>query len=179
MMDSKRFDTLVRTLTRSERTPTRRSLARALAGGAMFGWVVAAVEDAGAEADAAGKGKGKGKGCKPGQRRCGKKCIPKDSCCKDDDCDFCREEKCVKGRCGCGKGEIDHNGVCGKFPLCQSVGLLCESDRDCCSGHCNVVSDDGVTTRCNRGLQRCITDLDCDPGFHCRGFSCTFAPPCP
>jgi hypothetical protein len=176
-MQSFRFDALARSLSQSDPPASRRTLLRVLGVGTLAGALVpAAGATAGGRAGPAKKGKGKG--CKAGQRKCGKKCIPQDNCCKDADCNLCRDESCTKGTCGCGPQEIDHNGVCGKFPLCLTVSQLCERNDDCCSDHCDVIADNGER-RCNRGIARCLTDFDCDPGFACRGFACTANPPCP
>ncbi len=126
-----------------------------------------------------GKGKGKGKGCKGGTKKCGKRCISASACCTADDCNLCQQERCLSGRCDCDPGSFrGADGYCGVPPVCQVVEQLCERDDDCCSQQCNVMADDG-SLRCNRGLEACITDLDCLPGWVCRGFDCKDPHICP
>lgn len=166
-MDSGRFDALARTW---HAAASRR---RAFLGGA-FGTFLTLIAGGPAEGKKKkGKGKGKKKGCARNEKRCGSRCVPKFGCCDQYDCDVCRNEVCVKGRCGCEAGAFrDHEGYCAKPPLCQSKGELCESDQDCCSLLCNI--DDGQgQLRCNSGKEACNIDLDCDPGFLCKGFTCT------
>ncbi len=167
-MDADGFDRLLR------RWATRRGSLH-LAGGAA---ATGALSRFGAPAAVGGKGKKgkkKKKGCPAGKKACGKKCIPTGNCCKDTECDHDPKrgnEWCVNGRCGCLPGQVKHKGRCGTYPLCQSVGQICEADLDCCSSKCNVVADDGVTLRCNRGDNDCLTDADCIPGSTCRGYEC-------
>jgi hypothetical protein len=123
------------------------------------------------------KGKGKGKKrnnknkkkCKAGTRLCGKRCIPKDACCKHTDCDICSHEFCENGQCGCTGGRVRYRGVCGYVPHCKSVGLTCTNHDECCSGKCDIT--DGEIRRCNKGTELCIVDIDCESG-NCRGFMC-------
>ena len=65
-MDGNRFDTFARALGR--RTGRRGALGSMAAGAALLGGAVATRQEAAA-------GKKKDKSCKPGQTKCGKKCV--------------------------------------------------------------------------------------------------------
>lgn len=167
-MDAGRFDRLLR------RWATRRGALR-LAGGVAATGTLSRTASLVAGGGAGKKGKKGKKGCPAGKKACGRKCIPAGDCCKDKECDHDPKggnEWCVKGRCDCLPNQVKHNGRCGMYPLCQSVGQICDTDLVCCSGKCNVVANDGVTLRCNRGTEDCLTVLDCDPGYTCRGYEC-------
>ncbi len=162
-MESGRFDAIARTL--GARAP-RREVSRFLVAGALSGL---AAKFGGAEVGAKKKG-GKKKGCSGGQKRCGKRCVPKSGCCKSSECSSLRNEYCEKGRCGCAKGAVMYKGRCG-FPIeCKSVGLVCSSHYECCSGLCTI-SDGAGQMRCDKGTQLCIVDYDCVSG-ECRGYVC-------
>jgi hypothetical protein len=150
----------------------RRTLLGAIAGSTAASLVPALALPGSAKKKKKKKGKGKKqnkKKCKGGTRPCGKRCIPKDQCCKHTDCDICSHELCENGRCGCTGGRIRSNGVCGFFPNCKSVGLICTNDDECCSRKCDIW--DGVYRRCNKSTELCIVDIDCESG-NCRGFMC-------
>jgi hypothetical protein len=165
-MDSDRFDVLVRLVSQGTRSPSRRTLLRTAAGGAFVGLLSPAPTNA-----IAGKKK-KPKKCKAGQKPCGAKCIPQSNCCKNAECDGTHREGCYQGKCGCGPGEIrDSRGYCGFPPNCKSVGLICATDLECCSGRCTI-EDSGGQRRCDRGDRVCIVDFDCSPGLLCLGWEC-------
>ena len=159
------FDTLVRHLA----TSVGRRTLLGLVAGSIFP-ALASPALAGKKRKQKGKGKKQNKKkCKAGTRLCGKRCIPKDSCCKHTDCDICSHEFCENGQCGCTGGRVRYNGVCGFVPHCKSVGLTCASDDECCYRQCNI--NDGNSLRCNKGTELCVVDLDCVSG-NCRGFMC-------
>jgi len=175
LMDGKAFDRWT-----AAHAPARLGR-RALLGGAFAALLALRVplRDSAAKPKGGKGGKGKGKGCKGGTKKCGKRCISVSACCTADDCNLCQQERCLNDRCDCEPGAFrDAYGYCGTPPVCQVVDQLCERDDDCCSQQCNVPADDG-SLRCNRGLDACITNLDCLPGWFCRGFDCKATPICP
>ena len=150
----------------------RRTLLGLVAGSATGSLIPALASPGSAGKKRKGKGKGKKpnkKTCKAGMRPCGKQCIPTDSCCTHTDCDLCSHEFCENGQCGCTGGRVRHNGVCGFVPRCKSVSLTCTSDDECCSRKCDIF--DGVSYRCNKGVEQCIVDIDC-VSSNCRGYMC-------
>ena|SRR5689334_7594893 len=167
-MDPSRFDALARSISQGDQPASRRAMLLPLGGAALTGMLASHF----GEEAAADKKKKKPKKCKPGEKKCGAKCVPQDGCCKDAECDRAHREGCYKGRCGCGASEIrGSKGYCGPFPNCLSTGLICASDRQCCSGKCTIQDGDG-RRRCDRGDRLCILDLDCTPPLQCLGWMC-------
>jgi hypothetical protein len=170
-MDADRFDTLSCSLF------TARSRRGALM--AAFGGAIALLGFTDPLARKKGKkGKGKKKGCSKTQKKCGNRCVPKDGCCDSSECDSCPNEFCQSdGRCACNAGAQDSNGRCGFPPNCKSVGLICTSNSECCSGRCTIADGFGQV-RCDRGTLECILPFDCVSG-QCRGFVCPEIHGCP
>ncbi len=127
-MEADRFDDITRALSEP---PSRRGIARALAGLSLVGGVSALLGPADAWARKKGKGKKKKKKCKSGTKKCGKTCISATSCCSAADCSS--GGACAGGTCVCAIG----------FRSCQ-VG--CIPTSNCCTdGEC------GAGERCQDG----------------------------
>lgn len=164
-MDADRFDMLLRLLSNS---PSRRHGLRLLAGAAVA--CLPVVGRRAVDAKGGKKGKGKGKGCTNGEKKCGKKCIPKGNCCTNIDCTGCsNEQACVNGKCQCAPAAIMHNGKCGFFFDCKAFDEPCTSSVECC-GNC-VFDADAGEARCGKSINDCIIDSDCLSG-PCIGFLC-------
>jgi hypothetical protein len=163
-MDATRFDRWARSLAiaRSRRGALRLLTASALAG--LIGI------EATAKKKGNGKGKGKKKGCRGTEKKCGNKCIAKDACCSNKDCDQCALEICQNGICGCHESKIRSNGVCGTFVNCLAAGEITSDAGLCCSDK-SVKDPESGQERCLPGDFMCLTPVDCF-GAPCRGFMC-------
>lgn len=130
-MDAERFDAIARLL------HSRRALVGRGAG-ALVAWL------------SGGQLAGAGQRCRPGQKRCGKRCIPKQECCPrthrrcGEKC--IRKSACCPGKKRCGKRCIPRarcctNADCGPRRLCARV--LCVTGQGTCfagADICNVQS---------------------------------------
>jgi hypothetical protein len=100
--------------------------------------------------------------CNAGSKRCGRVCIPIDTCCSDADCDA--PAACLSGKCAvpCGQACDDVRGTCaisidgaevcaGKvFEICSAQPCVadgqCDVDEVCIEQDCPPVG--GITNRC-------------------------------
>lgn len=158
-MDADRFDVVVRSFAAVSRRATL---------GRMAGGLAALIGLLGAEDVAAGKKRRKkNKKCKGGQKKCGKRCIPKANCCTDANCGEC--EHCQSGTCipGCQSGQICQNGACTCPTGQRDCQGTCIPDGDCCA---NVDCASGAACvdgacLCLNGFrpcqELCIPDEDC------------------
>lgn len=151
-MDAVRFDDLLRALSTM---PSRRGVARAVFGFALAGPLAGLLSPTDAQAKKK-KGKHKRKKCKGSTRKCGKKCIPKDDCCNDGECEAC--ESCQDGACviACQTGQECVSGQCRCTTSSCSTG--------CCAG--DVCADGDSVDNCGIGGEACV---QCDPGLICAG----------
>lgn len=169
-MESFRFDALVRTFP----ITSRRVAARALLGGALTTAL------AGIGGGNAGVKKRKKKKCKGNKKKCGKKCIPKSSCCSDTGCG---EATCNDGVCDCaglpdltdcGDSRQCSGGVCAQRPACSTFNWgTCEVDEDCCTGGCD--EEIFLCNACSQAGEPCVVTADCCQSAEplaCRGFAC-------
>jgi hypothetical protein len=148
-MDTERFAVLLRGVAAP---PSRRVLARALAGLVLGGTLPAAwqqTSEAKKCAPCRKKKKGKCKGKLPDDTPCG------------------QGGRCLKGRCN-------------PAPVCRTVGVGCAVDNAvaCCSGVCRPAD---LTCRRGNSGAVCLSDLDCISGkcigYRCQGQGdCTGAP---
>jgi hypothetical protein len=153
-MDDNRFDAFVCSLDIA--IPRRGALVGALGTG-----LAALLTRIGIETAEAKKRKRKKK-CKGGKKKCGKKCIPKASCCKSADCPS--GASCVNGGCVCPAGETDCEGTCADLATdganCGSCGNGCASGEICVARFC-------LTPCENPSSQNPLTPCPADPGGFC------------
>jgi hypothetical protein len=96
------------------------------------------------------------KTCKKGKKPCRKKCIPKQDCCRNADCDKkVKGQVCTQGACDCPAGT-------------KRCGKECVDDQVCCSGGekgCPYfdVCDDGSCVNCY--LDQCFSNEECCTGL--------------
>jgi hypothetical protein len=115
-MESARFDVLVRRLAGAA---TRRTVLTGLTAA-----LTRLVPDA-ASAEPRPACRGSGCRCPKGKRRCGTRCISRQSCCRDGECGAC--ERCRKGRC---------RSRCHSSQVCQGGNCKCASGSKPCDGGC-------------------------------------------
>lgn len=138
-MDAKRFDAFTRMLGKALQR-------RAVIGGAAAAGLSAIMDHAAVE-DTTAKNRKKKKKCKGGKKKCGKKCIPKASCCIDPDCGV--NERCASGAC----------------ESCLGQGTTCTDDAECCTGIC-----DTYTNKCQQVRVSCENGEACPNGRCCDEF---------
>ena len=165
-MDNRRFDRLTVALAAD---PSRRGLLRLISGGGLVALFGRTVSD---EATAKKKGNRKKKKCQGNKKQCGKRCIPKTSCCTSSECP--QGEVCRNGRCAnctaaddCPTPPVCEEAVC-EDGRCETAllppGSPCPSDQFCIVG--TTCNGDG---ECQGGSPRsCDDGIDCttDPN-HC------------
>jgi hypothetical protein len=160
-MDADRFDTLTRLL--AGMSARRRLLARAAT---LFSLLPLVGGMDGAVAKR--QHKPKKKKCKGTKKRCGKRCIPKASCCV-----ACGSGgACLDGACACLAG----------FRLCKGT---CIPEGDCCTntdcaggaicvgGRCGCLAGFKLCGEACIALDACCTADDCDSGNPCVIDNCT------
>ena len=83
--------------------------------------------------------------CGDTKRACGRRCIPIDHCCTNNECD--PNERCRDGAC----------------EPCLAQGTACTADAQCCTGICDL-----YTNKCQQVRVNCEDDEGC-PGGRCCG----------
>jgi hypothetical protein len=146
-MDDERFDRIAAAVATGS---SRRGVIRLISGGGLL----AALGVAGSDATAAKKNGKKKKKCTGNKKKCGKRCIPRSSCCTSSACE--QGEICRNGRCSNCVSETD----CPQPPVCQ--------ERSCRDGRCETVPLP-VGTACDDG-QFCTVGTTCDQDGLCGGF---------
>jgi hypothetical protein len=162
-MVTARLDVLVRALGTASRRDGVRLLAAGVLGGRLA-WL-----------NLTGEAKKKKKKCKGSKKNCGKKCIPKNTCCAQTDCAKGSGQVCLGDVCGCPTGEQDSGGVCGQQPSCAGTFYLggCSVDGDCCSNQC--FAEGNLCFGCVAAGQPCYVSDECcnsPTPLTCRGFVC-------
>ena len=160
-MDSARFDSLTRSLTRAG--SRRRAMAAAI-GGALA--VLALADPEHAVAGNSGK-------CKP-------KCADCETCDKGP-CHRTQHGKvCKKGKCKPKPNDIPCsgsgkclNGICNAQPTCKKYLDACDSGNPqfCCSGICNAFNPFTPTCATGAAGTNCLAPTDCTSGS-CVGYRC-------
>lgn len=181
-MDGARFDAFVRFIG----TTTRRRSVQLLLGSGLAGLIGQADQSW----TAAKKKKKKKCKAKKGLKKCGKKCIALESCCKDGDCGA--QGACVSGTCACPNGAKSCRGACvpesgccedfecGAQSTCDTGTCSCGPTLKPCEGRCipqDACCSDancpaGTGTTCQNG--RC----DCPPGQQQSTGVCGVLPVC-
>ncbi len=140
-MDATRFDALTRKLS------SRRTVLTGLLGGGLA-TLLGLTTDAGNVVVARER-------CKRGQQRCGKRCIPRRTCCTTANCrsgKICIRGKCVVGRGTCAAGA----NACTEAGSCGPAGSDCQcfqtaENKTRCGN--NVILGNDCST--------CVTDANC------------------
>lgn len=151
-MDATRFDALTRKFS------TRRSVLTGLVGGlaTLLGLATAGVNVAAAR-----------ERCKRGEKRCGKRCIPRRACCTTANC--APGKICARGQCVVGQGTCPAGAN-----VCTGVGACGPAGSDC-----QCFQTTANETRCGTNVvlgnrcSTCVTDANCAadyprvPGVFC------------
>lgn len=177
-MDADDFDRLTRSFTA---TPSRRHIARALAGLGLAGAL--GLRPGAASVSAKNKKRRK---CKGGTKRCGKTCLPRAACCDHSDCPA--GASCERGSCVCPGGEELCDGRCG--PICLSTQVRNPVNCGCCTKNDLSCSPAGANPACCSGtcsatgmcvgravLQPCEFAAQCATGACSSTGLCLFATP--
>jgi len=109
--------------------------------------------------------------------------------CLPPDCGDCKEWDPVKKECvlkegaGCGvDSDCDPDERCENCQCCTDIGGSCRWDQECCSGHCNLITDKCVEcaldTECEEcevclfDIGFCVSILPCPLYTHCDNHAC-------
>jgi hypothetical protein len=132
-MDADRFDAL----TRSFQLVSPRRTALGVLGAGLAGLLATSTQESAAKPK-------KGKDCPRGKKKCQRKCIPKNDCCKNAECGV--NEKCANGAC----------------VTCKPQGTACIDDAECCTDIC-----DKYTNKCQQVRVSCAAGEPCPNGRCC------------
>jgi hypothetical protein len=150
-MDASHFDRWTQNLTTKSRRQTLRGLL--IGASPLIAALMLTRSEESAEAKKKRKNKRK-KRCKAGTKKCGKACIPADTCCSDAECGA--QEACIGGKCAvpCGQTCDDLSGFCK-----TSV-----NGADFCSAPVDIDFLCGANT--------CTADSQCGPTEFCGATPC-------